>query len=311
MTGTALIPTPNTIQANLNTIDSMMSRWDLEGADDEVKLARRMIRAAASNVLLLFELQADEATGEFKLQNYGQAWMLADLLRKSNMVPSSYKNDEQVVIGLMKAMEIGIPPISGLSNIMIVNNRPSVWGDLAQALVQRTGLIEKMEREEVGTKPALDAEIGTRGQPGWPLDYGWKVTFWRKGQEGPAGTRTYTVADAKRAGLWAHADKKPWITDPGTMLFNRARAGALRDGFADCLFGLGIIEEQQDFSPIDGGALGKPAAPAPDDEPVTQEMLEHQQRAEPPNYAERGAPVETAEDVQRQDGDPPPGTLPL
>jgi hypothetical protein len=40
--------------------------------------------------------------------------------------------------------------------------------------------------------------------------------------------------------------KKPWLMFPKRMLFNRARAFALRDGFADGLQGLSIAEEVLD-----------------------------------------------------------------
>lgn len=244
-----VIPTPNNISSNLDTIETM-----LDDPNPDTRLVKKMLRQAAANVRLLFELRVDEETGEFRLGNYGQAWMLADLLQAGDMVPSSYKSAEQVVIGLMKATEIKVSPISGLSGIMIVNNRPSVWGDLAQALVQRSGQITDHSKEEIGDKPAPGTELAD-----WSLSYGWRVSFSRKGQE-TAYVREYTVTDSKRAGLWMDTKRRPWITDPSAMLFNRARARALRDGFSDCLLGMGIIEEDRDYAPepLDGGDL-KPA----------------------------------------------------
>ena len=271
---------PGTIVANLENIVDMLKSEDIDK-----KTIARMLVTSAANVRLLFELQADEETGEFRLQNYGQAWALADLLRNGDMVPSSYKTDEQVVIGLMKAMEIGVSPISGLANIMIINNRPSVWGDLAQALVQRTGVWEKHSKEELNG-PAPGPEVGLDK---WPNDYGFRFSVWRKGNPEPF-VGEYTVGRAKRAQLWGNTKKMPWITDPVSMLFNRARAFAIREGFADKLFGMGIIEEQQDFEverrQIDGGEL-KHVSLA-DDEPETEVPGQ-------PNYSERGAP-ETPQD---------------
>ena len=285
-----VIPTPDKIANNLSSIETMLD-GDLMD-EQQVKLAKRMLRQAAANVRLLFELSADEATGEFRLQNYGQAWMLADLLKNGKMVPSSYENDEQVVIALMKGMEIGIPPISALGNIMIINNRPSVWGDLAQALVERTHLITDHSKEEIGTKPEPGAELAN-----WPLDYGYRVTFTRKGVATPYAGE-FTVANAKRSGLWMNTRKLPWIQSPERMLFNRARAFALRDGFSDCLFGMGIVEEQRDFEVVEPALL---AGPAPDDEPVTAEMLEHQQQPEMADYENRREPAP----VEREEGTKP------
>jgi hypothetical protein len=256
-----LIPTPNRIAQTLSDLAELIKNDALDQ-----RQAVRTLMAAAANVKLLFELEADES-GEFKLKNYGQAWMLADLLRNGDVVPASYKTDEQVVVGLMKAMEIGVSPISGLGNIMIINNRPSVWGDLAQALIQRTGALEKLETEELGERP--DSTIALNQ---WPEDYGWRVTAWRKGMETPF-VGEYRVRDARRAGMWGNTKKIPWITDPSRMIFNRARAFALRDGFADKLFGMGIIEEQQDFT-VQGGDLrhepAKLTSSLRDDEPETE-----------------------------------------
>jgi hypothetical protein len=303
-----LIPTPERIAANLESIAQLID----EGGERNIKLVKRMLGTAASNVRLLFELDTDPETGEFRLKNYGQAWMLADLLSAGKMVPSSYDSPEQVVIGLMKATEIGVSPITGLANIMIVNNRPSVWGDLAQALVERSGQVAKQVKEEIGEKPTPGLELSQ-----WSDTYGWRVSTWRKNQDEPY-VGVYTVAQAKRAKLWMNANKKPWITDPEQMLFNRARARSLRDGFADCLLGMGIVEEQADFqsAPIDLQAHGDQGAlPSPDAEPVTEitpqtEATELREYPGTSEAAERKPAREQFDEARAEagigeDGDPP------
>ncbi|MGH6729111.1 MAG: hypothetical protein ACREBK_03065, partial [Sphingomicrobium sp.] len=80
----------------------------------------------------------------------------------------------------------------------------------------------------------------------------------------------FTVRDAERAGLWMNAKRKPWVHYPKRMLFNRARAFALRDGFADALAGLSITEEVLDtLPPVEEAAKLRPPSLA-DDEPVTE-----------------------------------------
>ena len=59
--------------------------------------------------------------------------------------------------------------------------------------------------------------------------------------------RSFSVADAKRAGLWKNHKKQPWIQYPQIMLPTRARAFALNVAFADVLAGLAILEEQRDI----------------------------------------------------------------
>jgi hypothetical protein len=82
-----------------------------------------------------------------------------------------------------------------------------------------------------------------------------------------------------------NSNKKPWIMYPDRMLFNRARAFALRDGFADALMGLGIYEEVRDMMPdVDGGDIkGSRHLSALDDdvETVTGEVVEPAQAEKP------------------------------
>lgn len=54
----------------------------------------------------------------------------------------------------------------------------------------------------------------------------------------------YTMEDAKNGKL---TGKDTWIGNPRRMLMNRARAFALRDGFADVLNGVAVYEEMQDL----------------------------------------------------------------
>ena len=88
-------------------------------------------------------------------QNPEEYARLAGLLIDAGCGPASYESPKEgveglwemrakLIIGLMKSVEIGVPPITGLNGIMIVNNRPSVWGDLGVSLIQRSGHLAKM-----------------------------------------------------------------------------------------------------------------------------------------------------------------------
>lgn len=175
-----------------------------------------------------------------------EAYRYAQMVWKSGTAPDSYENDPQkIIIGVLSSMELGVPPMTGLRGIAIINKRPAVWGDLAIALCQAKGVIESFETNFTGEE----------GKD----DYTCNVTIRRRRQENPYEGH-FSIGDAKRAGLWMNARKDPWVKYPYRMLFNRARAFALRDGFADCLAGLAIVEEAQDM----------PAAP----EPVKTDFLE-------------------------------------
>lgn len=167
-----------------------------------------------------------------------EAFRLAEAFCIAGMVPDSYKGRDnretasRVMLGIMKGAEVGLPPVTALSNIYIVNNRPSLWGDAALALVQHhaeyLGCVETIEG-----KPETDGFTAT-------------CTIRRKTVTGEivTTTRSFTWADAKRAAL---VNKGPWRQYPQRMLAMRARAWCIRDSFADALSGLQIREEVEDI----------------------------------------------------------------
>lgn len=186
-----------------------------------------------------------------------EAARYADGLIKGGLVPDSFReggragnpiNAALVMMAVLKSLEIGVPPQTGIAGMYPVNSRFSVFGDLAAALVQRTGKVKDQTVAWLGAAFDEDAPLSE-----WPEDFGCEVRYWRVGQGQPYVGR-YTVRDAKRARLWA-SNRDPWQKYPKRMLFNRARAFALRDGFADGLHGLSIAEEVLD------------ALPPPSDEP--------------------------------------------
>lgn len=152
-------------------------------------------------------------------------------------------NNPLVLMGVLKCIEIGVAPQTGLAGLLPLNGRFAVWGDLAAGLVQRGGQVANHQKFQLGGTLQPGTPLGE-----WPDDYGYEVKYWRRGQEAPYVGR-FTVADAKRAQLWMNSNKEPWSKYPDRMLFNRARAFALRDGFADALMGLSIAEEVMDMQP--------------------------------------------------------------
>ena len=196
-----------------------------------------------------------------------EAFRMAQAVVRAGLAPDSYNNDPQkILIGLMKAMEVGLPPLTGLGSIAIINGRPCIWGDGATALVQSKGAIEKFEVREIGKAPTDSEEVEKFQDP-----YGFEVVIWRRNQEAPYIGK-FTVGDAKRAKLWLNPKRPPWMMYPKRMLRARAAAFALRDGFADCLSGLGIREEIEDTpappSTPDVAFLEDQPAPTPSPPPT-------------------------------------------
>jgi len=163
-----------------------------------------------------------------------EAARLAEAFVVAGMVPESIKGktDQETkakaMLVILKGMEIGIAPVTAMETIMVINGRTALWGDGASALVHRSGQLEYIKHEYTGMGDSLKCV----------------VTVKRKGQ-GEAMSREFSMDDAKKAGLLG---KGPWRLYPARMLFNRARAWCLRDGFADLLMGIGIAEELNDIA---------------------------------------------------------------
>jgi hypothetical protein len=179
-------------------------------------------------------------------RNIEEAARYASGMIAANIVPDAFRVDgkkanpvdqQLVLFGILKSLELGVAPQTGLAGLLPLNGRFSVWGDLAASLVQRHGLVKDQEVEWTGALLNEDLPLGE-----WPDNLTCVVRYWRVGQDKPYEGK-FSVRDAKRANLWMNQYKKPWLQFPKRMLFNRARAFALRDGFSDGLQGLSIAEE--------------------------------------------------------------------
>jgi hypothetical protein len=177
-----------------------------------------------------------------------QAMRYADGLIHSGNVPDAYKirgtdtvNASLVAMAILKALEIGLAPQTGIQSLLPINGRFTVWGDGAQALVLQSGKMKGHRIEWVG--PEFKKNETPLAQ--WPNEYGCRFTAERYGVDDPVSW-TFTVGDARRANLWNNSRKQPWLLYPEIMLMNRARAFVFRMLFADALAGLGIAEEMRD-----------------------------------------------------------------
>lgn len=171
-----------------------------------------------------------------------EAMKFSDLIAKSDLVPSDYKGKPgNILVAIQMGQEVGLKPLQALQSIAVINGHPCIYGDGAIGLVRASGLLEDF-REDLDEK-TMTATCQAK----------------RKDQPTPI-TRTFSQADANRAGLWQKIG--PWKSYPQRMLQMRARSWVLRDGFADVLKGLEIAEEMQDLDVVDTQPLNAPKLPA-------------------------------------------------
>lgn len=162
-------------------------------------------------------------------KNFKDLMEMAAAVSKSMLLPRDLQNNAGGCMSvIMYGMELGIPPIQAMQNITPINGRLTMWGDLVLALAHGSNQIESFEEDA----PDLALKQG----------FG-RCTVKATGQTNPV-TRTFSLEDAKRAGLMT---KDNWLKYPGRMLQMRARSWALRDSVPHVLKGIAIREEAEDY----------------------------------------------------------------
>jgi hypothetical protein len=192
--------------------------------------AERAIFHNAERDAMTTEISTQPAGG-LALQSFDDAYRFAKMVAASDFAPKDFKNKpESCLLAIQHGSEVGLSPMQSLQSIACINGRPSVWGDAALALVMGSPVCEHVRESIEGDGDSMVATCQAK----------------RRGYENPTVAR-FSVADAKKAGLWGKAG--PWTQYPKRMLQLRARGFALRDAFPDVLKGLVTAEEAQDYEP--------------------------------------------------------------
>lgn len=187
------------------------------------------------------------------------AFRIAQVMVKAGIAGKHSVESATIAIGHGRAL--GLNAVQAVQNIAVVNGKPAAYGDAPLGIARSSGKIEAL------------SEVASGKEDG----YGWTCTIKRKG-EANLIVRSFTIRDAKRAGLWGKAG--PWTQYPDRMLMYRARGWALRDAVPDALLGLAIGEEAEDIPPpkavenvagtkasrlaVKLGVAEAPSPPAPD-----------------------------------------------
>jgi hypothetical protein len=157
------------------------------------------------------------------------AMKFGEMVASSDFAPKDFRGKPaSCVLAIQAGAEIGLSPMQALQSIAVVNGRPSIFGDAAMAVAKASQVCEYVTETIEGDGEQMVAICTAK----------------RRGYPSPTVSR-FTVADAKKAGLWGKSG--PWTQYPRRMLQMRARGFALRDAFPDVLRGLVTAEEAQDY----------------------------------------------------------------
>jgi len=163
------------------------------------------------------------------LASFDDAFRFSKMVAASEFAPKDFRGKpESCLLAIQHGSEIGLSPMQSLQNIACINGRPAIWGDAALAVAMASPVCESVTETIDGEGDNMVATCTAK----------------RRGYEKPTVVR-FSVADAKKAGLWGKSG--PWSQYSKRMLQLRARGFALRDAFPDVLKGLVTAEEAQDY----------------------------------------------------------------
>lgn len=152
-------------------------------------------------------------------------------------------------VKMQKGRELGIPPLSALTLLYVVNGRVATMGRMKLALIRKSG------RYGYRFEPVAD-----------PMQEA-KFTIWPRGHEDEAYTAHWTIDRAKARGL---TGKNAWTAYQDFMLRWRAVSEAV-DVVAPDVCDLPCVEELEGF---DLSPKGLPVLPAPTVSSIVPEVRE-------------------------------------
>jgi hypothetical protein len=204
-------------------------------------------------------------------RNLNELYNMASLVAKGGLYWKKFGgNDVQrstmaAAAVIQAGMEMGLKPMMAIRSLTVsTRGEIGVPGDLALAMVRSSPLYESYREYYTGREGSDE--------------FAAVVAVKRKGE--PEQTESFSVADAKRAGLWGKKDT-PWVNYPRRMLKYRARGFILRDVFGDVLQGFYITEELDDFpGEREARPQGAAATQAPSDPALVQALEQSIQMAQ-------------------------------
>lgn len=168
-------------------------------------------------------------TNGLALSTMSDAMAFAEMVAPTEFAPKDFRGKPAAcLLAIQHGSEIGLSPMQSLQSIAVVNGRPTIYGDAALAVCLASAVCEWVTETVDGEGDRMVATCSAQ----------------RRGYPKPIAS-TFSVADAKAAGLWGKSG--PWSQYPKRMLAMRARGFALRNAFADVLRGLVTAEEAGDY----------------------------------------------------------------
>jgi hypothetical protein len=190
----------------------------------------------------------------------------ATVLVKTHFLPKGVDTPEKAIAIMLKGRELGVPPMYALSNISVINGKPTAGAELMLALIYRDHGDDAVRITE--STPSCCTVAYRR--KGWPRH----ETF------------SFTIDDAERADLLG---KDNWRHYPSAMLRARCISAVARLAFPDTIGGLYTPEE-----------LGVQVTVNADDAVIDAEVAEEAPKPAPrPHHSGDGATEQQRAAIQK------------
>jgi hypothetical protein len=155
-----------------------------------------------------------------------EAGQLAKWVHESRQF-SAYGTPQAVLATVLAGRELGLQAMASLRSIHIVEGKPTLSADLIRALAMQHPDCRYFRCTERVTTPGEE-----------------RATFVTKRGDDPEMSLTYTIAEAKAAGLVRNGSG--WAKNPADMAVARASAKLARLVYPEATFGLYLREELEE-----------------------------------------------------------------
>lgn len=140
---------------------------------------------------------------------------------RSGMLPSAIRTPEAAAIIVLKGRELGIPFMTAIANVHVINGKPSMSAELIQGLARKNLPSLVMNILESDSKIAKIEFIREKGAKPFIQSFSWE--------------------DAERAKL---TNKDVWKQYPAAMLWSRCVTAGLRKVCPEALMGVSYTPEE-------------------------------------------------------------------
>lgn len=193
----------------------------------------------------------------------GSIKSLSQAFKESGLFPD-IQSEAQAIVKIVAGQELSLPPVYSMQNFYIIKGKLSMAAEVMGLILKRTQKYNYRVKEHIDDKCAIQ--------------------FSEDGKE--IYLSTFTIADAKRAGL-----VKPdsgWMKYPKAMLFSRAMSQGSRIVAPELMAGAHTKEEAESITPDTFEEIE--SAPQPEAKPKSKALTKGKLKTEVP--AEKAPPAE-------------------